>query len=109
MPRHRKGSVGPHSAQSSQVPRCVDAKPPCRTTHLRGSSHESNRPERLCMRLIERYLFRQLLGPTLLATAALVALALLARSLSEFDVLVEQRQSALVFLKIIVLALPQLF
>lgn len=61
------------------------------------------------MRLIERYLFRQLLGPTLLATAALVALALLARSLSEFDVLVEQRQSALVFLKIIVLALPQLF
>lgn len=61
------------------------------------------------MRLIERYLFRQLLGPTLLATAALVALALLARSLSEFDVLVEQRQSALVFLKIILLALPQLF
>ncbi|MBO9546928.1 LPS export ABC transporter permease LptF [Caulobacter sp.] len=61
------------------------------------------------MRLIERYLFRQLLGPTLLATAALVALALLARSLSEFDVLVEQRQSALVFFKIIVLALPQLF
>lgn len=60
------------------------------------------------MRLIERYLFRQLLGPTLLATGALVALALLARSLSEFDVLVEQRQSALVFLKIIVLALPQL-
>ncbi len=60
------------------------------------------------MRLIERYLFRQLLGPTLLAIGALVALALLARSLSEFDVLVEQRQSALVFLKIIVLALPQL-
>ncbi|WP_297511457.1 LPS export ABC transporter permease LptF [uncultured Caulobacter sp.] len=60
------------------------------------------------MRLIERYLFRQLLGPTLLATVALVALALLARSLSEFDVLVEQRQSALVFLKIILLALPQL-
>jgi lipopolysaccharide export system permease protein len=60
------------------------------------------------MRLIERYLFRQLLGPTLLATMALVALALLARSLSEFDVLIEQRQSATVFLKIIALALPQL-
>jgi lipopolysaccharide export system permease protein len=60
------------------------------------------------MRLIERYLFRQLLGPTLLATLALVALALLARSLSEFDVLIEQRQSATVFLKIIALALPQL-
>jgi lipopolysaccharide export system permease protein len=60
------------------------------------------------MRLIERYLFRQFLGPTLLATLALVALALLARSLSEFDVLIEQRQSAMVFLKIITLALPQL-
>ena len=60
------------------------------------------------MRLIERYLFRQLLGPTLLATLALVALALLARSLSEFDVLIEQRQSAMIFLKIIALALPQL-
>ena len=60
------------------------------------------------MRLIERYLFRQLLGPTLFATAALVALALLARSLSEFDILITQRQSALVFLKIIMLALPQL-
>ncbi|ENZ83582.1 MULTISPECIES: LPS export ABC transporter permease LptF [Caulobacter] len=60
------------------------------------------------MRLIERYLFRQLLGPTLLATLALVALALLARSLAEFDILVEQRQSALVFLKMIALALPML-
>ncbi len=37
-----------------------------------------------------------------------MALALLARSLSEFDVLIEQRQSATVFLKIIALALPQL-
>ncbi|MBU4433394.1 MAG: LPS export ABC transporter permease LptF [Alphaproteobacteria bacterium] len=60
------------------------------------------------MRLIERYIFRQLLGPTLLAAAALAALALLARSLSEFDILISQRQSALIFLKIIMLALPQL-
>jgi len=60
------------------------------------------------MRLIERYLFRQLLGPTILATGALAALALLARSLSEFELLVEQRQSALIFLKIIALALPAL-
>lgn len=60
------------------------------------------------MRLIERYLFRQLVGPTILATAALAALALLARSLSEFDILVEQRQTALIFAKMILLALPQL-
>jgi lipopolysaccharide export system permease protein len=60
------------------------------------------------MRLIERYFFRQLLGPTFLATTALCAVALLGRSLSELDIIVEQRQSALIFLKLIALALPQL-
>ena len=60
------------------------------------------------MRLIERFLFRQLLGPTLLATAALSAIALLSQSLSGLDVLVDQRQSPLVFIKITLLAMPQL-
>ncbi|MCC7266599.1 MAG: LPS export ABC transporter permease LptF [Caulobacteraceae bacterium] len=60
------------------------------------------------MRLIDRYLFRQLLGPTALAVAALTAVALLGQSLSTLDVIVDQRQSALVFLQITVLALPQL-
>jgi lipopolysaccharide export system permease protein len=60
------------------------------------------------MRLIERYLFRQLLGPTLLATAALSGIALLSQSLSGLDILVDQRQSPLVFLKITLLAMPQL-
>ncbi|OJU13068.1 MAG: LPS export ABC transporter permease LptF [Caulobacterales bacterium 68-7] len=60
------------------------------------------------MRLIERYFLRQLLGPTLLATAALCLVTLLGRSLSELEIIVEQRQSALVFLKIILLAVPQL-
>jgi len=60
------------------------------------------------MRLIDRYLFRQLLGPTLLATAALTGVALLSQSLSGLDYIVNQRQSALVFLKITLLALPQL-
>lgn len=60
------------------------------------------------MRLIERYLFRQLLGPTLLATAALGAVALLSQSLSALDIIVDQRQSAMVFLKVTLLALPQL-
>lgn len=60
------------------------------------------------MRLIERYFFRQLLGPTFLATAALCLVALLGRSLSELEILVNQRQSALIFIKIIFLALPQL-
>jgi len=60
------------------------------------------------MQLIDRYLFRELLGPTLLAGAALSGVALLSESLSALDVIVDQRQSVLVFLKIIVLAMPQL-
>lgn len=60
------------------------------------------------MRLIERYFFRQLLGPIFLATTALCAVALLGRSLSELEIIVDQRQSALIFAKIIALALPQL-
>ena len=60
------------------------------------------------MRLIERYFFRQLLGPTFLATTALCTVALLGRSLSALEIIVDQRQSALIFLKIIGLALPEL-
>jgi len=60
------------------------------------------------MRLIDRYLFRQLLGPTLLATAALSAVAMLSQLLSGLDILVDQRQSPWVFVKIAVLAMPQL-
>jgi lipopolysaccharide export system permease protein len=60
------------------------------------------------MQLIDRYLFRELLGPTLLAAAALSGVALLSESLSALDVIVDQRQSILIFLKIILLAMPQL-
>lgn len=60
------------------------------------------------MQLIDRYLFRELLGPTLLATAALSGVALLSECLSALDVLVDQRQSMVVFLKIVLLAMPQL-
>ena len=60
------------------------------------------------MRLIERYLFRQLLGPTLLATAALGGVALLSQSLSALDIIVDQRASALIFVKVTLLALPML-
>jgi lipopolysaccharide export system permease protein len=60
------------------------------------------------VRLIDRYLLRQLLGPTLLATAALTGVALLSQSLSALDLMVNQRQSALVFLKVTLLAMPQL-
>jgi len=60
------------------------------------------------MRLIDRYLFRQVLGPTMMATAALTGVAILTESLSALDVIVDQRQSSLVFAKIILLAMPQL-
>ena len=60
------------------------------------------------MRLIDRYLLRQLLGPTLLATAALTAVALLSTSLNGLDYIVNQRQSAIIFLKITLLTMPQL-
>src|SRR6201996_5434286 len=59
------------------------------------------------MRLIDRYLFRQLLGPTLFAIAALTAVVLLGESLSSLDYIVNNRQTAIVFLKITFLALPQ--
>jgi lipopolysaccharide export system permease protein len=60
------------------------------------------------MRLIDRYLLRQLLGPTLLATAALTAVAVLSTSLQGLDLIVSQRQSAIVFVKVTLLYMPQL-
>jgi lipopolysaccharide export system permease protein len=61
------------------------------------------------MKLIERYIFRQLLGPTIFATTALAGVALLSQGLNLLDLIVEQRQTALVFLRVIMLGLPQLF
>jgi lipopolysaccharide export system permease protein len=60
------------------------------------------------MRLIDRYLLRQLAGPTLLATLALTGVALLSQSLAGLDLIVNQRQSGFVFLKITLLYMPQL-
>jgi lipopolysaccharide export system permease protein len=60
------------------------------------------------MRLINRYLFSQLLAPTLLAVLALTIVAMLSQSLSALDVIVDQRQNIGVFLKITGLALPGL-
>jgi lipopolysaccharide export system permease protein len=60
------------------------------------------------MRLIDRYLFVQLLWPMVLAIAALSGLAVLSESLSALDLLVDERQSVLIFIKVILLAMPQL-
>ena len=59
------------------------------------------------MNLIDRYLFRQLLGPTLLATIAFSAVMLLGGSLQWFDLIVNQGQTgAMVFLRLTLLGLP---
>jgi lipopolysaccharide export system permease protein len=60
------------------------------------------------MRLLDRYLFRQLLGPTLLATLALGTVGVLSQSLEALDIIIKQGQSALVLAEITLLAMPQL-
>jgi lipopolysaccharide export system permease protein len=60
------------------------------------------------MRLIQRYLFRQLLGPTLAATLALLAIGLLTQTLFALNIIVEQHQTAAVFGKIVLLSMPQM-
>lgn len=60
------------------------------------------------MSLLQRYFWRQGLWPLLISLSALAGLALLTQSLSTLDLIVENRQSALTFLYITVLALPQL-
>jgi len=61
------------------------------------------------MKLIQKYFLKQALTPLLLSLGALSLLALLTQSLSTIDLIIENRQSALTFLYITVLALPQLF
>lgn len=60
------------------------------------------------MRILDRYLFRQVIVPVLGAVAALTAIALLSQSLSQFDLVVERGQSAWTFIRVTLLSLPQL-
>ena len=60
------------------------------------------------MTLLQRYFWSQTLRPLLLSLTALAALALLTQSLQTLDLIVENRQSALTFFYITLLALPQL-
>lgn len=60
------------------------------------------------MPLLQRYLWTQAFWPTVMTLGALTLLALLTQSLQTLDLIVENRQSALTFVKITGLALPQL-
>ncbi len=61
------------------------------------------------MKLLQTYFLRQTRTPLLLSLSALSVLALLTQSLSTLDLITQNRQSAVTFLYITVLALPQLF
>lgn len=66
---------------------------------------ERTRPE---MTLLQRYFLAQTRRPLILSLAALTGLAILTQSLQTLDLIVENQQSGLAFLKITFLALPQL-
>lgn len=57
---------------------------------------------------LQRYFFRQVFWPLIVAGAALTGLALLTQSLSSISLLVDEHQGALLFLYVTLLALPQL-
>ncbi len=61
------------------------------------------------MKLFQTYFLRQVRTPLLLSLSALSVLALLTQSLSTLDLITQNRQSALTFLYITTLTLPQLF
>ena len=60
------------------------------------------------MPFIQRYLFRQLLGPTLAITAALGGVAVLSQSLALMNLMVSERQAAWTFIKLVLLNIPYL-
>ncbi len=60
------------------------------------------------MSLLQRYFWRQALWPLLITLGALTTLAILTQSLSTLDLIVENRQSALTFFYVTLLAVPQL-
>ena len=60
------------------------------------------------MILVQRYFFNQLLWPLLVAVAAFAGLALLTQSLSNIDLISGYSETTFTFLKVTVLALPQL-
>ena len=60
------------------------------------------------MAFIQRYLFRQLLQPTIATTGALGAVAVLSGSLSLLNLMVSERQAAWTFVQLVLLSIPGL-
>jgi lipopolysaccharide export system permease protein len=60
------------------------------------------------MNTLQWYVFRQALGPLAAIIGALAAIAILTQGLNRLDIIVDNRQSALAFLWVTLLATPQL-
>ena len=60
------------------------------------------------MNRIQRYLFSRVLRSVLIIVGGLTLLAILAQGLSQTDIIVENRQGALTFFKIVALGVPQI-
>ena len=58
---------------------------------------------------IQKYLFRQLLGPTIVAAAALCGVTVLSASLRLLNIVVSERQSMLMFVRLVIYLIPNLF
>jgi lipopolysaccharide export system permease protein len=61
------------------------------------------------MPFIQRYLFKQMLVPTLAATFALGGVAVLSNSLQLLNLVVSERQDALMFIRLVLYTIPFLF
>ena len=60
------------------------------------------------MNRVQRYLFNRVLRSELIIVGGLTLLAILAQGLSQTDIIVENRQGALTFFKIVALGVPQI-
>lgn len=65
------------------------------------------RPAMSAMKIIDRYLFRQISGPVVIAIGALTLVAVLGQSLGQLELIVERGQGAWTLAKVTALALPQ--
>lgn len=60
------------------------------------------------MNIVQGYVFRQALGPLVAILGALAAIAILTQGLNRLDIIVDNRQSAMAFVWVTLLATPQL-
>jgi lipopolysaccharide export system permease protein len=61
------------------------------------------------MPFIQKYLFRQMLGPTVVTTLALGGVAVLSSSLKLLNLVVSERQEAMMFVRLVLYSMPGLF